>query len=81
MKVPFVITTMTLLLAAVVYGDEKSEAAGYLAKVYPPAEKGMTRFAIILPKLEHEGNHKVELIVGKKIMADSLGTGITSHIV
>ena len=75
MKLPFTITMLTLVLVAAAVAaeaDKPSEAAGYLVKAYPPAEKGMTRFAIILPKLEHEENYKVELIVGKKVVADSV---------
>ena len=72
MRLPLVITTMTLLLVAAARGDNQSEAARYLVKAYPPAEQGVTRFAIILPKLENEGNYKVELIVGKKVMVDAV---------
>jgi ecotin len=66
--------TLALLMGATARGDEASEAAGYLKKAYPPAEKGMTRFAIILPKLENESNFKVELIVGRKMTVDSANT-------
>ncbi len=60
-----------MLITAAVHGNDASEAERYLKKPYPPAEKGMTRFALILPKQENEENFKVEIIVGKKVMVDS----------
>lgn len=74
MKLTLVIATISLLLVTLAHGDNRSEAAGYLVKPYPPAEKGMTRFAIILPELEHEEDYKVELFVGKKVMADAVNS-------
>ena len=65
--IAFLINAASLLCGA----DDTSEAAGYLKKPYPPAEKGMTRFAIVLPKQDNEENFKVEIIVGKKVMVDS----------
>jgi len=72
MKLAYVVVVMLSLVGTCVGGDEGSEAAKYLQKPYPPAEKGMTRFALILPKREHEGDYKVELIVGKKMTVDSV---------
>lgn len=72
MKLSLVITTMALLLVTAARGDSRSEAARYLVKPYPPAEKGMTRFAIILPERENEVDYKVELFVGKKVMVDAV---------
>lgn len=72
MKLACVMTAMLLLISATARGEDDSEAARYLKKAYPPAEKGMTRFAILLPKQDVEENFKVELIVGKKIMVDSV---------
>ena len=39
-------------------------------KAFPPAEKGMTRFVLRVPKQEDESNFKVELIVGKLAQVD-----------
>ena len=71
MKLPFVMTVTALLLVTAALGDDRTEAARDL-KPYPPAEKGMTRFAIFLPKLENEEDYKVELIVGKQVLADTV---------
>ncbi|HEX8914314.1 MAG TPA: ecotin family protein [Humisphaera sp.] len=60
-----------LVTSAASAADETSEAAGYLKKAYPPAEAGMVRYAILLPKRDREDDVKVELIVGKKTTVDS----------
>jgi ecotin len=39
-------------------------------KAFPPAEKGMVRYVLDLPKQENESNLKVELIVGKTVEID-----------
>lgn len=41
-------------------------------KAFPPAEEGMTRHVIHLPKLADESLAKVELIVGKKVLVDTV---------
>jgi ecotin len=38
---------------------------------FPPAEKGMVRHVLQLPKLDNESLFKVELIVGKTVLLDS----------
>jgi ecotin len=40
-------------------------------KPFPPAEGGMTRHVIRLPKRENESDFKVELIVGKTVRTDA----------
>ncbi len=44
-------------------------------KAFKPAEKGMTRHVLHLPKLDDESAAKVELIVGKVVMTD----GVNRH--
>ena len=44
-------------------------AADYM-KAFPPAEKGMTRWVLNLPKQNDEYAFKVELIVGKVVKLD-----------
>ena len=39
-------------------------------KAFPPAEEGMKRFVVNLPKLEEEQAFKVEIIVGKTAEVD-----------
>jgi len=39
-------------------------------KAFPPAEEGMVRFVLQLPKQDDESVFKVELIVGKKVQVD-----------
>lgn len=41
-------------------------------KAFPPAEDGVTRHVIHLPKLADESLAKVQLIVGKKAMVDTV---------
>lgn len=41
-------------------------------KAFPPADDGMTRHVIHLPKLDDESLAKVQLIVGKKVMVDTV---------
>jgi len=40
-------------------------------KAFPPAEEGMTRHVIILPKQQDESAFKVELIIGKIVKTDA----------
>jgi ecotin len=39
-------------------------------KAFPPAEKGMVRYVLQLPKQDDESAFKVELIVGKTVLLD-----------
>ena len=39
-------------------------------KAFPPAEKGMVRYVLQLPKQDDESAFKVELIVGKTVLVD-----------
>ena len=39
-------------------------------KAFPPAEEGMVRYVLQLPKQEDESAYKVELIVGKTVEID-----------
>ena len=39
-------------------------------KAFPPAENGMVRYVLHLPKLDNESGFKVELIVGKTVQVD-----------
>jgi ecotin len=39
-------------------------------KAFPPAEKGMVRYVLQLPKQDNESISKVELIVGKTVQVD-----------
>ena len=41
-------------------------------KAFPPAEKGMVRYVLELPKQEDESAYKVELIVGKTVRIDEV---------
>ncbi len=41
-------------------------------KPFPPAEEGMTRHVIRLPKQGNESDFKVQLIVGKTVRTDSV---------
>ena len=40
-------------------------------KAFPPAEEGMTRHVISLPKQQDESAFKVELIIGKTVKTDA----------
>jgi ecotin len=41
-------------------------------KAFPPAEEGMIRYVISLPKQADESNFRVELIVGKTLRIDAV---------
>lgn len=41
-------------------------------KAYPPAEQGMVRHVVQLPKQDDEGLFQVELIAGKKVQLDGV---------
>lgn len=40
-------------------------------KAFPPAEEGMVRYVLQLPKEENESDFKVELIAGKTVRVDA----------
>jgi ecotin len=40
-------------------------------KAFPPADAGMVRFVIDLPKLDDEDSAKVELVVGRTVSVDA----------
>ena len=58
-------TTVLLFLFAVPAG----QAADNL-KAFPPAEEGMVRYVLQLPKQAEESAFKVELMVGKTVQVD-----------
>jgi len=58
-------TTILLFLFAMPTG----QAADNM-KAFPPAEDGMVRYVLQLPRQADESAHKVELIVGKTVQAE-----------
>ena len=62
-------TTVLLFLFAVPAG----QAADNM-KAFPPAEEGMVRYVLQLPKQADESAFKVELIVGKTVQIDEINT-------
>jgi ecotin len=62
----------TMVLIALLTGVSISLAfAADDMKAFPPAEEGMTRYVIRLPKQKDEAAFKVELIVGKTVRTDA----------
>jgi ecotin len=51
-----------------------SAQAADILKAFPPAEAGMARYILQLPKLEDESTARVELIVGKTVQVDEANT-------
>jgi ecotin len=51
-----------------------SAQAADAMKAFPPAEEGMVRYVLQLPKQEDESVFKVELIVGKTVQVDEVNT-------
>lgn len=43
-------------------------------KAFPPADEGMVRYVLQLPKQEDESVHMVELIIGKTVAVDEANT-------
>ncbi len=41
-------------------------------KAFPEAKEGEVRHVIVLPKLENEQDHKIEILVGKLMMTDGV---------
>ena len=60
----FSITALSVFLAVI------SGHAADTMKAFPPAEKGMVRYVLQLPKQDNESIFKVELIVGKTVQVD-----------
>lgn len=58
-----------ILVVLVVAAPLSTHAADNM-KAFPPAEKGMVRCVLQLPKKEDESARKVELIVGKTVRVD-----------
>ena len=58
-------TAVLLFLFAVPAGQ-----AAEILKAFPPAEEGMVRYVLQLPKQADESAFKVELIVGKMVQVD-----------
>ena len=58
------ITTLSFFFAVI------SVQAADIMKAFPPAEEGMVRYVLQLPKQDDESIFKVELIVGKTIQID-----------
>lgn len=59
------VTTVLLFLFVVPAGS-----ATDIMKAFPPAEEGMVRYVLRLPKQDDESAFKVELIVGKTVLVD-----------
>jgi ecotin len=58
------ITTLSFFVAVI------SAQAADIMKAFPPAEEGMVRYVLQLPKQDDESIFKVELIVGKTVQVD-----------
>lgn len=58
-----------LALTVLALASSPVRAAGDM-KAFPPADAGMKRYVINLPKLDDEDAAKVELIVGKTVSVD-----------
>lgn len=67
MKSALPITVVTIFFAVF-----SVQAADDYLKVYPPAEKGMVRHVVQLPKQDDEGLLQVELIAGKIVRLDQI---------
>src|SRR5580765_2678464 len=66
--------TAKILLRTVAFGlalvvTDSAPAANNM-KAFPPAEKGMVRHVLQLPKQDDESAFKVELLVGKTVQVD-----------
>ena len=65
MRTPVLIAALLILSAALsVYAADNMKA-------YPPADEGMVRHVLQIPKLDDESTSKVEIIVGKTVLVDS----------
>jgi ecotin len=59
------------LLALLALVSTSSTLAADNMKAFPPAEPGMARYVIELPKQRNEDSYKVELLVGKTASLDA----------
>ena len=64
MRKVFSITVLAFFSAVI------SAQAADIMKAFPPAETGMVRYVLQLPKLDDESTARVELIVGKTVQVD-----------
>lgn len=64
----FSITAISVFAAVV-----SAQAADNM-KAFPPADEGMVRYVLQLPKQEDESDFKVELIIGKTVAVDKANT-------
>lgn len=66
--------SVTLILLSASMASIASPAAPQVSdaqlKPYPPASEGMQRHVMVLPPLNDEGQHRVELVVGRKMETD-----------
>ena len=51
-----------------------SAQAADIMKAFPPAEAGMVRYILQLPKLDDESTSRLELIAGKTVQVDEANT-------
>jgi ecotin len=58
------------MVLACLFAVPVAQAADNL-KAFPPAEEGMVRFVLRLPKQVDESTYRVELIVGKTVQVDA----------
>jgi ecotin len=63
--------TFSFITALVLLGVTLSGRAADNMKAFPPAEEGMVRYVLQLPKQDDESAFKVELIVGKTVQVDA----------
>ena len=61
----YIFAVVMMLLASVLFSAENN------MKAFPPADEGMTRYVLQLPKQEDESAFRVELIIGKTVRIDS----------
>jgi ecotin len=69
------LTALVVLLALAGVGltvHAADDEAARNMKAFPPAEAGMTRFVVQLPKQKDEDSFRVELIVGKTARLDAV---------
>ena len=59
------------LAALLLLGATASVGAAEAMKAFPPADPGMVRYVLQLPKQADESAFKVELIVGKTVQVDA----------
>ena len=64
------IRIIPLTVSVVIFVAPLVHAADYM-KAFPPAEEGMVRHVLHLPKQEDESAYKVQLLIGKTVSTDS----------